>query len=87
MTMTTISNDIWHEKPPIQRGDAPVVRARLRWSLLGGLRGVLRVALRDWRASRANQPLDVLDDRMLRDIGMVRSEVEYGVRRHKTAEW
>jgi uncharacterized protein YjiS (DUF1127 family) len=69
--MTTISNDIWREERPIRRG----------------LRGVLRDAFRKWRARRANQPLDVLDDRMLRDIGMVRSEIEYGVRRHNAAEW
>ena len=87
MTMTTISNDTWREKPPIQRGDAAIVRAKLRWPLLGDLRGVLRDAIGAWRARRANQPLDVLDDRMLRDIGMVRSEIEYGVRRHKTAQW
>jgi uncharacterized protein YjiS (DUF1127 family) len=87
MTMTTISNDTWREKPPIRRGDAAIVRARLRWPLLGGLRGAKRVAIAGWRARRATQLLDVLDDRMLRDIGMVRSEIEYGVRRHKTAEW
>jgi len=71
MTMTTISNDIWREQPPIRRG----------------LRGVLRDAIGAWRASRVNQPLDVLDDRMLRDIGMARSEIEYGVRRHRPGEW
>jgi uncharacterized protein YjiS (DUF1127 family) len=71
MTMTTISNDIWREERPIRRR----------------LRGVLRDAFRKWRARRANQLLDVLDDRMLRDIGMVRSEIEYGVRRHNAAEW
>lgn len=74
--MTTISNDIWRKEPPIRR-------ARLRWPLLG----ILRDAIGAWRARRANQPLDVLDDRMLRDIGMVRSEIEYGVRRHNAAEW
>jgi uncharacterized protein YjiS (DUF1127 family) len=55
----------------------------LRWSLLG----VLRDAIGAWRARRANQSPDVLDDRMLQDIGMVRSEIEYGVRRHRTGEW
>lgn len=69
--MTTISNDLWREERPIQRG----------------LRGVLRDAIDAWRACRANQSPDVLDDRMLRDIGMVRSQIEYGVRRHQTAQW
>jgi uncharacterized protein YjiS (DUF1127 family) len=85
--MTTISNDIGREKPSTQRGDAAVVRARLGWPLLGDLRGVLRDAIGAWRARRANQPLDVLDDRMLRDIGMVRSESAHRIRRHNIAEW
>jgi uncharacterized protein YjiS (DUF1127 family) len=81
--MTTIRNDIWPEEASIPHGDAAIVRQRLRWPLLG----ILRDAIGAWRARRANQPLDVLDDRMLRDIGMVRSEIEYGVRRHNAAEW
>ena len=85
--MTTISNDLRRKEPPIRRGDAAAMRARLRWPLLGDLRGVLRDAIGVWRARRANQPLDVLDDRMLRDIGMVRSEIEHGVRLHNIAEW
>jgi uncharacterized protein YjiS (DUF1127 family) len=74
--MTTINNDIW-------RRDATVMRARLRRSLFGRLRD----AVGAWRARRANQPLDVLDDRMLRDIGMARSNIEHGVRRHRTGAW
>jgi len=81
--VTIISNDTWRKEPPIRRGDAAATRARLRWPL----RGVLREAFGAWRARRANQPPDVLDERMLRDIGMVRSEIEHGVRRHRTGEW
>jgi uncharacterized protein YjiS (DUF1127 family) len=80
MTMTTISNDIWRKEPPIRR-------ARLRWSLLGDLRGGLRDAIGAWRARRAKQRPDMLDDRMLRDIGLVRREIEYGARQYKTTEW
>ena len=73
MTMTTISNDIWCKEPPSRR-------ARLRWPLFGGLRDAIG-------ARRAKQRPDVLDDRMLRDIGLVRSEIEYGARQYKTTEW
>jgi hypothetical protein len=85
--MTTISNDTWRKQPPIRRDDAAAARTGSRWALLGDLRGVLRDAIGAWRARRANQPPDLLDDRMLRDIGLVRSETEYGVRRHRTGEW
>jgi len=90
MTMTTISNDFRRAKPPIQFGDAGTVTAWLRRLLLRslrGARGALQAAVHAWRASRAIHALEALDDRMLRDIGIVRSEIAYRVRQHKTALW
>ncbi len=51
------------------------------------LRAAVRAAIDAWRTRRATQRPEELDDRMLRDIGMVRSEIGYGVRQYKTTEW
>lgn len=83
--MTTTSN-------PVSRrpGDASALNETLRLLVLSGfrnLRRMSRAAIRERHTSRAIRALEALDDRMLRDIGMVRSEIEHRVRQHKAAQY
>jgi len=40
-----------------------------------------------WMVRRAIDSLQALDDRMLADIGLHRSEIDYAVRRQLTRDW
>jgi uncharacterized protein YjiS (DUF1127 family) len=51
-------------------------------SVSRSLARAIRNRLNAWVARRAIESLRALDDRMLADIGMHRSQIEYVVRRH-----
>jgi uncharacterized protein YjiS (DUF1127 family) len=79
---------VWR-KAPVARDATSIALETLRRALLNGalgLRRVARAADRAWCESRAIRAMEALDDRMLRDIGIVRSEIPYRVRRPRTAE-
>ncbi|RKF14766.1 DUF1127 domain-containing protein [Roseovarius spongiae] len=46
----------------------------------GALRRWLRAATRRWRQRRMTAALNALDDRMLRDIGLIRADIPRAVR-------
>ena len=87
--MTTIGNDVWRSKAPFGLGEGAVFEILRRPFSNGalGVRRVLRAAVREWRVRQSARTLQALDDRMLRDIGIARSEIAYRVRLHRTAQW
>lgn len=79
--MHTISTDaVCPASGTVRRGALPrqlFVAAR---RLLGGPRWLLGALAREWWLHRAAAELTAMDDRLLRDMGLGRSEIDYLVR-------
>jgi uncharacterized protein YjiS (DUF1127 family) len=54
-------------------------------SVLAAPRGIVSMLAKEWSARRAAHALARLDDRMLRDIGLERSQIGFVVRRGRLA--
>jgi uncharacterized protein YjiS (DUF1127 family) len=91
MTMTIIDNQLWPEKRQLASREIPALNHSL-WqhlfiTFVDGMRRAARAGVRAWGISRAISALRQMDDRMLRDIGITRSEIEYRVRKSAEELW
>jgi len=66
----------------------PAARSGAVWHRLGRIitRSV-RNAVNEWMVQRTIDTLSTLDDRVLHDIGLCRTEIEWRVRRQQTPHW
>ncbi|HET6926669.1 MAG TPA: DUF1127 domain-containing protein [Hyphomicrobiaceae bacterium] len=60
-------------------------RSRVRSSLIAGARWLAAGLAKELAARRAMRSLASLDDRMLRDIGLERGQIDYAVRQGRQA--
>jgi uncharacterized protein YjiS (DUF1127 family) len=66
----------------------PAARSGAVWHKLGRIMArSVRNAANEWMVKRTIDTFNTLDDRMLHDIGLHRSDIESRVRRQQTPHW
>jgi uncharacterized protein YjiS (DUF1127 family) len=68
------SRETTHIRQPARQGGTHVVRSAVKW------------LIKEWKVQKTLEHLSELDDHMLRDIGLTRSEIETVVRHGRRAE-
>jgi uncharacterized protein YjiS (DUF1127 family) len=72
--------------PKVASGPARIGRAGLRRLTQAGVR-VVRRGVDAWMLKQTIGKLEWLDDRMLADVGLSRSQIEPAVRQQMTRDW
>ncbi len=67
---------------PATRADASVARVTWRTRAMALVAGLWSLVRREIEFSRARRKLEALDDRLLKDMGVPRSEIDHLVRRN-----